>query len=246
MLLTKRLMMARRVLDTPDCDTPDYDPYWDDVALLLKGDGPDGSTNIIDSSVNNHSVTVHGNAKISTAQSKFGGSSFVFDGNGGYLAVSDPEMNFVTGDYTIELFARGAGSQPRDFAVLVAADIGAQYGTGTLFFRDKSAGNAVAVSHHLTRPITTSHTLQFDTSWRHFALTRGGGTLRLYIDGVLAGSSTTTLAMNFSELTIGFARYSPSHTSFNGYIDELRITKGVARYTANFTPPTAPFPTTGP
>ena len=246
MLLTKRLMMARRVLDTPDCDTPDYDPYWDDVALLLKGDGPDGSTNIIDSSVNNHSVTVHGNAKISTAQSKFGGSSFVFDGSGGYLAVSDPEMNFGTGNYTIELFARGMGSQPRLYPVLFTSEIGAQFGTGSFFFRDNFAGDVVSVSHGTTRVITTSHALRFDNSWRHFALTRGGGTLRLYIDGVLAGSSTTTLAMNFSELTIGFARYSPSHTSFNGYIDELRITKGVARYTANFTPPTEPFPTRGP
>ena len=240
MNLAQRILMAR--MD----DAMDYDPYWDDVVLMLKGDGPDGSTNIIDSSVNNHSVTVHGNAKISTAQSKFGGSSIAFDGNHDYLTVSDPEMNFGTGDYTIELFARGAGSQPHGYPVLVTSEIGAANGTGTLCFKDMLVGNKVTVIHGIDRVITASHALNADTSWRHFALTRGGGTLRLYIDGVLAGSSTITLAMNFSELTIGFARYSPNNTSFNGHIDELRITKGVARYTTNFTLPTAPFPTSGP
>ena len=77
--------------------TPTTDEYFNDVSLLLYGDGTNGSTAIVDSSSNAHAITVNGDAQISTAQSKFGGASMYFDGTGDYItAPSDSSFDFGT------------------------------------------------------------------------------------------------------------------------------------------------------
>ena len=83
-------------------------------------------------------------------------------------------------------------------------------------------------------------------TWYHVAWTRDGNDdFRMFVDGTQVGStinSTITLHNSTSDLQIGRFRSTPNQRPFYGNIDEFRITKGVARYTSNFTAPTVPFP----
>ena len=80
--------------------------------------------------------------------------------------------------------------------------------------------------------------------WTHIAVVRLGATCRIFINGVLSGTAPISGALGKSPAypTLGVISAGPSSTGFFGYIDELRVTKGIARYTENFTPPDAPFP----
>lgn len=83
-------------------------------------------------------------------------------------------------------------------------------------------------------------------TWYHVAVSRQGTSLRAFIDGTQLGTTQTNsvnyVRVNSDPLYIGQYFAGSANRYLNGYIDDLRITKGLARYTANFTPPTAPFP----
>lgn len=198
---------------------------------------------IIDNAMLNDLETV-GNAQISTAQSKFGGSSMYFDGTGDYLIVPDrAALQMGSGDFTLEFwiyFASISGYQtPFDKGYTNAGGLLFQTGLGTGRLVVYAGGSAV---------ITESGTGSTGT-WIHYALVRNGTTLTLYRDGTSSGSATnSTNFNNANQVGIGATGTAPGGGSIgdfpiNGYIDDLRITKGVARYTANFTPPAAAFPT---
>ena len=90
------------------------DLYFSKVTALLPFDGTNGATSTTDSSNSNHTVTFGGDAEISTAQSKFGGSSLSLDGNGDYVDLPQSTNQFVSDDFTIEFWFRinsGAGSE---------------------------------------------------------------------------------------------------------------------------------------
>ena len=195
---------------------------------------------IIDNAMLNDLETV-GNAQISTAQSKFGGSSMYFDGTGDYL-VSNSDANnyaFGSGDFTIEMWlylSTTAGTQivydSRPSATQgVYPTIYCDAGTIKLFVSsaDRITGSALSA-----------------TTWYHIALARSGTSTKLFVDGVQVGSTytDTNSYLNPSQRPIIASSGNTINSSLlTGYIDDLRITKGVARYTANFTPPAAAFPT---
>lgn len=219
------------------------DPHWQNVSLLLRFDGSNGSTAFVDSSPNALAVTASGNAQISTAQSKFGGAGAYFDGNGDYLTIpSSDGLELGSGDYTIELWFYSAGSQAL-YAGLVSKGQESSIdpdvwnlefvNDNTLVFYAWAVGGIGGLFG------VTAHT------WHHVAISRQGSVTRLFLDGVQGGSYSGGYTISSSAngpLRIGSGWYDLAGRPFNGYIDELRITKGVARYTANFTPPTAPFP----
>jgi hypothetical protein len=229
-------------LITPGQPVP-IDPFRSNVSLLLHGDGTNGSTTITDSSPSPKAVTAVGNAQISTAQSKFGGSSIAFDGNGDQLTVPTDEAFTLgsSGTYTVELWFYAAGAQT-SFAVLASTFdnfntlFANRWGlvinnTGGLTWYD--SGGSGAGSLYSLSAISTNQ-------WNHVAITGSGSTVTMWLNGISQG--TMSGAKNYttsSSLKVG---YVLNAAYFNGYIDDLRITKGVARYTANFTPPTAPFP----
>jgi hypothetical protein len=207
------------------------DPYMDNVSLLLQMDGSNGSTTFTDSSSNALSVTGFGDAQISTTQSKFGGSSAYLDGTGDRLttASSLAPLQMGTGDFTVEAFIRPTSSVSgyRGMIALSTGDndtlyiVNGQlvwYGTGTV------AG-----------------TIAVDT-WYHVAASRQGTNLRVFIDGVLVNTSTNNVNLSLGRVNIG-STGGLSYEFFQGWIDELRITKGISRYNATFTPPAAAFPT---
>lgn len=215
---------------TPQTKVP-VDPVFNNISLLLHGNGTNGSTTITDSSPTPKTVTAVGNAQISTAQSKFGGSSIALDGTGDRLTI--PSISIATAeDFALETFlyktARDDSGYSNIFASSGGAQIGYDFTTNGSIFMYIAGGFAVSATG----------TAVPTNSWSHVAYTRQGSTYRVFVDGVLQGTGTGTSA--FSIDTLGSS--NGGSQDVNGYIDELRITKGVARYTSNFTPPTAPFP----
>jgi hypothetical protein len=195
---------------------------------------------ILDNAMMNDLETV-GNAQISTTQSKFGGSSMYFDGTGDYLvsnAATTDLYAFGTGDFTIELwvYLNTTSGTPIIYDSRPASTNGAQptlYMNGAVITYFTNNGNRITGSS-----LSTS-------TWYHIALTRSGTSTKLFVDGTQVGS-TYTDSTNYSNSAnrplIGVDSASGNTNYFNGYINDLRVTKGIARYTANFTAPTAAFP----
>lgn len=216
------------------------DPHFDKVMLLLHMDGADGSTTFTDSSPDPKTVTAYGNAKISTAQSKFGGASAYFDGSGDYLALGDsPAWSFGTGDFAVETFVRFASVA--GIQCLITNYAGAALGWS---FQYRTDAGGLRFGHGDTVIIDAPWTPESGVLY-HVAVARSGETLSVFVDGTLLRSVTdrTNFADSSAQLRIGSLYYAGHGTiqPLNGYIDDLRITKGVARYTANFTPPAARF-----
>jgi hypothetical protein len=205
---------------------------------------------IIDNAEMNNLETV-GNAQISTAQSKFGGGSMYFDGNGDYcLGPTSPSFEFGSGDFTIEAWLyRTADSGQYDSEIVGYGNPNTLNGWH-FGLSGSSGGTANRIQLNLNYSgylVISSGTIPVNT-WTHVAVTRSGTSFKVFINGNQDGSATssaTPTTTSSSRLYVGTGAYDPGsvNRTITGYIDDLRITKGVARYTANFTPPSAPFPT---
>lgn len=212
------------------------DQYISSVSLLLHGNGANNSTTIADSSLSKNTVTAYGDAKISTTQSKFGDSSIYFDGTGDYLAVTSASCcEFLTGDFTIEfwlykpasglqILVNTRGNSTNNAGIEIAADA-----NNTIYFWD-TVSNTVR---------STTNTISLNT-WTHIAVSRATNTLKIFIGGTQGYSGTNASSIASTSVIIG--RYAGGASySYTGYLDDIRITKGVGRYTADFTAPTAEF-----
>ena len=206
----------------------------------MHGDGTNGSTTFKDDSINNHTITANGNAQISTAQSKFGGASMYFDGNGDYLSIADDDaFNFGSGDFTMETWVYMTSQGSYNFLV---GQYGSSSSVSTTFWSIANGYNdcyfyygssSVRLSGTTSIPLNT---------WTHVAVAREGNTVRLFTNGQVDASSSFTQTLNNSTLDFTIGADSTAAYDFAGYMDDIRVTKGVARYTANFTPPTSAFP----
>jgi hypothetical protein len=221
-------------------------PYSDTIDLitdlytksLLHTNGTDGSTTFTDST-GTHTWTAAGNAQIDTAQSRVGGASGLFDGNGDYIWSADSaDWAFGSGDFTIDFWAKRTRSGTNEWIFGQGGPSLQQY-WGMDWYTDnyvycnfrKADGGMV----QLKSTITIS-----DTNWHHYAYLRNGNTLRLFIDGVARGTANVTGQSQIDnpyKFAIGrLGEYNGYY--FAGWVDEFRISKGIARWTSNFTPPT--------
>ena len=210
------------------------DPFYSSVSLLLFGDGTNGSTIINDNSQSPKTILSVGNSQISTAQSKFYGSSILFDGTGDYLTVTPTtDLVFDAGAFTVEFWFYANSLS----ATLYASFIGFNAGISTSAWGAYVRSNGVFM-YGSAGTLTGGGTVSTST-WHHYAATRSGNTLRVFLNGVQQASATVTgnYISGGSEFRVGDDN-DATNPAFNGYINDLRITKGVARYTANFTPPT--------
>lgn len=219
-------------------DTVDVvgDPYWANVVSLLHFDGTDGSTTFTDVA-GGYAWTGTGNAQIDTADSKFGGASLLLDGTGDFAESPNTADHSADADYTIECFIKSnSPSSTKLIATKRGASIAAEFQFLTL-------GNKVYLDVFCSGgTLSIQGTTTVGSGWRHVAATRSGATWRIFLDGNLEASGTQSgsYLTNSEGMVIG--RSSFGSWDWDGWIDEFRITKGVARYTANFTPPSAPFP----
>jgi hypothetical protein len=221
------------------------DPFFNSVSLLLHMDGPNGGAVFTDSSPRAKIVTPVGNTQISTEQSKFGGASGFFDGDGDYLTVPySSDIDISSGNFTIEGWF---------YLTNLSANC------GLMFFGDRGSDNNRIQIHVRT---TGQIVFYFQGSsfgadacasaesvinagvWNHVAAVVNGISLTLFVNGVSVATiiRTVSLSLASNSAYIGLARILGEQIHLNGYADDVRFTKGVARYTANFTPPTAPFP----
>lgn len=217
-----------------------YDPHYANVSLLLHGDGADNGTVFTDNSPSPKTVTGYGNAKTSTAQSKFGGSSIFFDGNGDYLvSPSNSAFQFGTGDFTIEAWVYIPTGISGSYAAI--CDIRSDpSGNGAVLFKLNSSRQ---LGYYGATETNTTATVPLST-WTHVAISRSSGTTRLFISGDLSATVADGNNKLINSCYIGRV-YDNANPAFSGYIDDIRITKGVGRYVSSFTPPSAPHPDSG-
>jgi hypothetical protein len=221
------------------------DDQFSSVSLLLPFDGANGSTTFTDSSSNALvPSSVVGSVAISTAQSKYGGASALFPSSGGnaYIRYTPQEALQFTGDFTIELWVL-------QFAYEDQITASSQADNNTQVFRLNESGYSGALSFYLNGTQVfgpTAAGIGLNT-WHHLAICRSGTNTRMFVDGVQKGATNTTWTGSFRMDIIGLfffngnVFFASSAYQFRGHIDDSRVTKA-ARYTANFTPPTAPFP----
>jgi hypothetical protein len=216
--------------------TGETDPHWASVVLLAHFNGTNGSTTFTDSSSYAWALGFNGQAQISTAQSKFGGASLLLDGTGDYVDAGNQSVfNIQDKDFTLECWAYRSASGGYDY-LMVKRPSAVNVGWG---FRINNT-NTLQFYHANGTSVTSVATVPA-TQWVHLAATRSGNTVRLFIDGtkVAENASFTNGSTTTDPFRIGVDN-GPSD-GFTGYIDEVRVTH-VARYTADFTPPTAAFP----
>jgi hypothetical protein len=198
---------------------------------------------IFDNAMMNDLETV-GNAQISTSVKKYGTGSLAFDGTGDYLVApvdANQNFNFGTGDFTVEMWFYANSLSASNYAALCGCNTGNNNSEWGAYVRSNGV-----FFYGASATLTGGGTVATST-WYHFAATRSGTTIRVFLNGVQQASATTS--GSYINGATGFRvgdDPDPNNPAFNGYIDDLRITKGYARYTTTFTPPTAAFSDTGP
>ncbi|MDD5132335.1 MAG: LamG domain-containing protein [bacterium] len=215
-----------------------FDSY---TKLLLHCDGTDQSTTFTDSATSK-TVTANGNAQIDTASYKFSTAAGLFDGNGDYLSLADSDdWSFGTGDFTIDFWIKFNSAS----------------GNQGLFqqYADSSNRTVLSFESNLLRFSICdggSYTCHYYGSWSptagtwyHLALVRSSSNVYIFINGS-ALNLTTSIAINTVPNIAGcfeFGRgyFNSTQNYFNGALDEVRISKGIARWTSNFTAPSEAY-----
>jgi hypothetical protein len=236
------LLLPSLFTDTNTFHAPNIeDPNFSNVVLLVDGDGADASTSFTDDGFVGRSLTTVGNAQVDTAQSKFGGASILLDGNGDAVqAASHTDFEFGSGQFTIEAWVRFSaltgvhqivgkwGSAPRSWCLFKSSGANLSFGS------DAHTGGQINGAWSPSTNTWYFVTVDRDSSQK----------IRLYVGGVMLGSSTETVALDTSTKTLRIGLTDSGASDFAGHIDEVRITKGIARYASDsgFTVPTAAFP----
>jgi hypothetical protein len=210
---------------------------------LLHFDGADASTTFTDES--GKTWTRSGNTQIDTAQYKFGGASCFFDGSGDYL-YSDGSSDFVfgTGDFTVDFWWRPDGALSTYMVLIDWRPSGTLSGNYPVLVFIPTASPHIVYQIGNTVSITGTATISAG-NWYHIAIARSGTSTKLFINGNQDGSTASDstdyiVGANRPTLDNGYDTVADQEL-LAGWIDELRISKGVARWITNFTPPITPF-----
>jgi hypothetical protein len=218
--------------------TPQGDPHYSNVKLLLHMDGTSGSTTFVDNSPSPYPINVFGNAKVNTSTVKFGTGSLETDGIGDYLQIDSSVKGFInaraTDAWTAELWVYTAFYSSIKWNSTAAV----QFSLGVF---DGFANNDFLLAPITGANLSSSFYALPSSAWTHVAVVNDPNTslMKLYIGGGEVASQPSKPMTTMARIS------GPSTTSFNGFIDDVRITVGVARYTSNFTPPTEAFPNYG-
>lgn len=219
------------------------DDAWSSVSLLLHLDGTSGTQSFTDSSGYASSVVSSGGlAVLSDAQAKFGPTSFT---GGCVLAYRAAHLVLDTGDWTVEFWLYRSPSSANELLVNMAFNAG--YYAFRLLWDHAAQGLQMRCYSAGGTPAQVVEVLSVDgaadNTWHHVAMVRDGSTFRLFLNGVLQGTDTYADALfDGTDVALQLGAFASGAFATVGYIDEVRVTKGVARYSGNFAPPTAAFP----
>ena len=187
---------------------------------------------IYDAAVQNNVITV-GDAQASTTQSKWSPTSMKFDGTGDWLSTTIQPIG--SGDFTIEFWMYHVNAECHIFT------LGPAWGdtTGVQFIYYSGSNNYCLNVGNANNNFFGG---LIQNTWTHVAIVRNAGTVKLYWNGT-ASATTLTNSTNLTatSLTLGYSLPTGTWASYSGYMQDFRITRGVARYTSNFTVPTAEF-----
>ena len=216
------------------------------TSLMLNMQGTPGGTTFVDESPNALTVTPYGNAQL-VADATYG-TVASFDGNGDYLTLpSNAAFNFGSGDFTIEFWYYPKASLTN--AALVDLRVSFSSPAGLLLRQGDGLSNGLSVTCWAgtaggTTPATQTGLVL--NTWNHVAAVRTNSYLTVYVNGIGGTSVLRSINLSDQNARIGaFINATSAPNCVNGLIGPLRITKGVARYTANYTPPTGLFPASG-
>lgn len=231
--------------DAPAGGSGSGEAAWAKTVLQLHFDGVDTSTTFTDQK--GRTVTPSGNAQIDTGDSKFGGASGIFDGTGDYLTVSAHKSFNLPNAFTIDFWVK-TSQTGRQYATIIERDNGAfSSGSWSVLFNQATASDGIIYfAHHSYvsdgSPVVKSTTAINNGAWHHVAIVGIGSHVLLFVDGVLEDEKPVSAApaVNTSSILIG--KSVNASREFAGALDELRIVKGQAVWTADFTPPTSAYP----
>jgi len=220
------------------------------TVLLLHCDGINGSTVFPDSALAGgapHSILPSGSTQVSTAQSKFGSASALFNGTTDYMSIADsPSWTLGSNDFTIEIQVRFNTLANNQYFITQRTSDGSNRAWGLA----RQNPNKLVFNYSTSAGIswTDEHIVNWSPAtgvWYHIAACRDGANLRIFVDGVQIGvtynASTDTIIDVTEMVSIGRNAHSGGSEYFDGYMDEIRVSNGKAWYTTNFTPPSAPF-----
>lgn len=231
------------------------DPYFASVVLLVGANGTDAATVILDESSYARALNTQGGVQLDTAQAKFGVSSALFDGNLDFFQATDSaELEIGSGAFTYECWVR--------FNTLVSTTVGNAFGSKwsssaaairSWAFKRDSATNELKFLYSTTGNAFSTVAFAWTPStgvWYHIAVDRDGSNdVRLYVDGVMLVKTNIGAAVVFNSTNpfeVGRINNTstPGPAYMDGWIDEVRLTVGVARYASDggYTVPTAAFP----
>jgi hypothetical protein len=210
------------------------DLFFEYTTLLLPGNGTNGAQNntFLDGSTNNFTITRNGNTTQGTFSpfSQTGWGNY-FDGSGDYLSVaSNAAFAFGTGDFTIEFWFYPTTGVARNITFPI---------TGAPIFYMNGSRQLQFETYGAPPSVTTTNTLNLNT-WNHCAVSRASGTVKVFVNGATGVTSTAFSATSFVQSSVNIGTDAGSNFA-TGYMSNVRIVKGTAVYTSDFTPPTTPL-----
>ena len=183
-------------------------------------------------------VTLTGTPILSTTQKKFGLSSLSLDGSSYVTVASDTRFAFNKEDFAIEFWMYRTTSPG---ATQIVLDMRATVSSNEPVIYIDSAYQLVCGLNGSSTAISSGATIALNT-WTHVALTRSGTNAKLFINGIQGGSTLTDTTAKIASTIVLGANYAAA-AKFTGYIDEVRVSRGIARYTTTFTPTATAFST---
>ena len=225
MTLTPTPTVTETSTPTPTETPAPIDSY---IKALLHFNGADQSTSFIDET--GKTWNMYGDAKLRTSQVKFGSASGSFDGSGDYLvSLSSSDFSFGTGDWTFDCWVN-FNSVSSINTIVSSPSSGSD--NKFVIWQD---GYSNQITAYVGGTSTAASWIPQTNRWYHIEVSRQGSVVRIFIDGVQVTSATRSANLDFSQMYVG--KYGSSNSyMMNGYIDELRISKGIARHSSKFNP----------
>lgn len=208
------------------------DPFWSSTVLAMRMDNFNDSTG-------RHTITNNGTVTNNTSTKIFGTGSASFNGSNYLSTPASTDFDWGSGDFTIEAWIQPSSTANQN--ILGQYQNGGGNSAFFIYIRDGGKISVYFSSSGETELISNSTVST--SAWTHICIARASGKVMIFINGVLDNSMTYASSITSSTLACKIGNTDTSQGFFSGFIDDVRMTKGVARYVQGFTPPVTALPT---